>query len=534
MSSQVVDQVVNELRGAWRFRWIAMIVAWVVCVGGWIVVFSLPDMYESSAKVYVDTRTMLKPLLDKLTVEADIYSQLRLVRQGMLGRPQLERVARETGLDRDAHTPEEMAALVDALRSRIRIEGGGSADREAGGGLYIIAYQDASRDKSIEVVSHLLDTFVEDTLGGKREGSEEAQRFLMKQIAEYEAKLSESENRLAEFKKKNVGLVPGEQTGDYFTRLRAEIDGATKAESDLAVALSRRDALQRQLRGEAPNLSAPAPASTPAGGGANDTSARIAENQARLDELLLRFTDRHPDVIATRETLDQLKQRREEEIAALRRGDASAVASSGIAGNPVYQSIQLALNQAEVEIAALRRQIAGHQEKARELRGLVNTAPQVEAEYARLNRDYEVTREGYRELVNRLQKARLSERADETGVVKFEVVDPPAAAFHPVAPNRNRLLFVILAVGLGLGGGVAYLLHQLRPVFNNARSLADITGLPVIGAISMTWLDRKRLESRLRRLAFGGAAAGLMLVFAGAVLFQSAGARTMQKILGAS
>src|SRR4029078_2841023 len=106
-------------------------------------------------------------------------------------------------------------------------------------------------------------------------------------------------------------------------------------------------------------------------------------------------------------------------------------------------------------------------------RALLNTRPQVEAEYARLNRDYEVVREGYRELVDRLQKARLSARADETGVVKFEVVDPPSASFSPVAPNRVLLLAAVLVVGLGLGGGTAYVMHQLRPVFHSTRALAE-------------------------------------------------------------
>jgi polysaccharide chain length determinant protein (PEP-CTERM system associated) len=528
--SQVVNQIVTELRGAWRFRWIAMIVAWVACVAGWVFVFAMPNMYEASAKVYVDTRTILKPLLEKLTVEADIHSQLRLVRQAMLGRPQLERVARETGLDTRARTPEELAAVIDQLRGRITIEGGGNSDREGGGGLYTIAYRDTGRDKSIQVVENLLNFFVEDTLGGNREGSEDAQRFLMKQIADYETKLSEAEARLAEFKKKNVGLVPGEQSGDYFTRLRTEIDGATLAESQLSVALRRREELQRQLRGEIPYVGATGGAGAAASAG-SDTSTRILETQARLDELLLRFTDKHPDVLAMRETIEQLKLRRESEIAALKRGDSSAAATSGAAANPVYQSIQLALNQTDVEIAALRGQISGHNQKARELRGLVDTVPQVEAEYAKLNRDYEVTREGYRELVSRLQKARLSEKADETGVVKFEIVDPPSAAFQPVAPNRVALLPMVLAMGLGLGGGLAYLLHQLRPVFNTTRSLADITGLPVIGAISMTWLDRKLIESRMRRLAFGGVAAGLVLIFACVVMFQSAGTRLVQRLL---
>ncbi len=532
--SQIVEQIVDELRGAWRFRWLAMAAAWLVCLGGWLFVFAMPDMYEASAKVYVDTRTVLKPLLEKLTVQTDVDSQLRLVRQAMLGRPQLERVARETDLDLRAETPEQRAALIDQLRSRISIEGGASSSRDGSGGLYVISYQDPNREKSIQVVEKLLNSFVEDTLGGNKEGSETAQRFLMKQIEEYEARLSEAENRLADFKKKNVGLMPGDQAGDYFSRLQNEIDATKKTESSLGVALSRREELRRQLRGEVPFLasgSSSSSGSRGSGGGGNDTAARIQETQARLDELLLRFTDRHPDVAATRQTLEQLEQRREAEIAALRRGDPSAMAAAGAASNPVYQSIQLALNQVEVEIAALRGEIAEHNRKVAQLRSLVDTVPQVEAEYARLNRDYEVTREGYRELVDRLQKARLSERADETGVVKFEVVDPPSAAFSPVAPDRVKLLAVVLVAGLGLGGGLAYLLHQLRPVFNNTRSLAEITGLPVLGAVSMTFVNRKRLESRLHKLAFGGAAAALVFVFLGVVLFQSTGVRLMQRVI---
>ena len=531
--NHAVEKVVDELRGAWRFRWFAMALAWVVCILGWLYVFVMPDMYQATAKVYVDTRTVLKPLLDKLTVDTDVDSQLRLVRQGMLGRPQLERVARETDLDLRAGTPDKRSVLIDQLRSRISIEGGGAGGREGSGGLYVISYQDPNREKSIQVVDKLLTRFVEDTLGGNTEGSETAQRFLSKQIEEYEAQLSAAEDRLAEFKKKNVGLMPGEGNGDYFSRLQSEIDATKKAESALSAAMSRRDELQRQLHGEVPFLAGSSGSTGKStGGGASDTSVRIQETQARLDELLLRFTDKHPDVLAARETLEQLKQRREAEVAALRRGDPSAIATAGAASNPVYQSIQLAANQNEVEIASLRSEIGERNRKVAELRGLVDTVPQVEAEFARLNRDYEVRREGYRELVDRLQKARLSERADETGVVKFEVVDPPSAGFAPVAPNRVRLLAVVLLAGLGVGGGLAYLLHQMRPVFNNTRSLADITGLPVLGAVSLTWLDRKRMESRLRKLAFSGAAATLVALFGAMVLFQSAGARFMQRVLG--
>ena len=537
MSSPIVDQVMEQVQGAWRFRWLAIAAAWVVCIVGWLFVFTLPDMYEANAKVFVDTRTALRPLLKDLVIDQDVDSQLSMVRQAMLGRPQLQRVATGTGLDQRVKTPEERSRLIDQLQARITITGGPGTSgspfgKENSGGLYVISYQDPQRDKAIEVVDKLLNTFVEDTLGGKRVGSENAQRFLREQISDYERRLSEAEDRLAQFKKKNVGLMPAAQGqgNDYFSRLQNEMDAAKKAQDTLNIALRRREELQRQLHGEAPFVpSAPLPTGQKSSGG--DTSTRIQEAQTRLDELLLRFTDKHPDVIALRETLEQLKQRRDAEVEALRRGDPGAASTAGATSNPVYQSIQLVLNQTEVEVAALRGEINDRHQKIAQLRALVDTMPEVEAEFARLNSDYDVTRASYTALVDRLEKAKLSEQAEETGVVKFQIVDPPAAAFGPVAPNRVRLLAIVLIAGLGVGGGLAYLLHQMRPVFTNVRTLSEITGARVLGTVSMTWLDKKRAQSRLRRLAFGGAAGMLFLAFFGVVLFHTVGVRLLQRVI---
>lgn len=527
--TSIIEQVLDQLRGAWRFRWIALAVAWCVCAVGWTVVLALPDMYQASARVFVDTRTALRPLLQGLAIESDVDSQLAMVRQAMLGRPQLEKVARETGLYLQAATPVERAALIDKLRSRISIVGGAARrnDREDAGGLFVISYQDSDRETALKVVDNLLNTFVEDTLGGKRQGSETAQRFLREQIADYERRLADAEQRLADFKKRNVGLMPGAQ-GDYFTRLQGEMEAVKQAQAKLGVITSRRDELRRQLQGEMPFAPGVATAGRSAGGtGGADTASRIQETQARIEDLLLRYTEKHPDVIAARETLEELKQRQAEEVAALRSGLAAATAT-----NPVYQSIQLRLNETEVEIAALRGEINDRQRRITELRELVDTVPEVEAEFARLNRDYDVTRAQYAALVDRLERARLSEQAQETGIVRFEEIDPPAAGFIPVAPQRLKLLGIVLVAGVAAGAGIAYLLHLLRPVFNNARTLNEVTGLPVLGVVSMTWLDKYKSEQRLNRLAFAGAAAMLVAAFAAVILFRTAGSQLLRSMIG--
>jgi polysaccharide chain length determinant protein (PEP-CTERM system associated) len=510
----LLEKLRDDIRGSWRFRWIAVAVAWTVALAGWAVVFMMPDMYQASARVFVDTRTTLNQVTQGIAVESNVDTQILRVRQSLIGGPQLEKVARDARVEpRAGATPQMVKEFYDEVRKRIQITGSTTRD-SATGGVYLLTYTDRDRKAAIRLVKRLTDAFVDNTTGGKREGSEQAQKFLVDQLREYEGRLAGAEQRLAEFKKTNVGLMPGVQ-GDYFSRLQSEIDQADKAKAALNLASRRRDELQRQLRGEAPVLSGAQPA-VPGAGASSDIASRIRDTQQKLDEMLLRFTDRHPDVIALRQTLDDLTARQQSQIEALRRGDAGAAAGIGLAANPVYQNIQLQLNQANVEIATLNAEIGDRQRKIGELRERVNTAPEVEAGLSRLNRDYEVTRASYQALLERLEKARLSDQAEQTGIVRFEIIDPPAASFSPVAPKRSLFLIGILLFALGAGGGLAYLLHLMRAVFSNARQLQTLAGRPVIGWVSKTRPESYKADQRRGLLSF--AAATSMLLFTASIL----------------
>jgi polysaccharide chain length determinant protein (PEP-CTERM system associated) len=505
-----LDLFLEQIRGAWRFRGTAMLVAWVVCVLGWLIVLALPDTYSAHARVYVDTRTRLSQVTMGIGIDSNLAAQAEEVRQALLGGPQLQKVARLAIPGFANATPEAQADIVQGLHDRLDVAA--TNDREdlkkkEPADLYTITYTDRSVEGARRVVDQLLRLFLANALGGSQEGSEQAQQFLTQQIAEYDKRLAAAEERLADFKREHPGLVPGSTGGDYFARLHNESDALDKDRLALTIAEQKRDELQRQLTGEMPAMGS-------AGGRAGpvDTATAIRETQARLDELLLRFTDKHPDVIAARRQLEDLKERQKIEADALRRGDKSAIAESGITGNPIYQGMKLQLSQIDVEVAAARQQVADQQRKIGELRKTINTAPQVEAEYERLNRDYAVTHTQYQALVDRMSRARLSDKADATGVVRFEVVDPPSVDPEPVFPKRAKLIFQVLAVGLAAGLGLAYLLHQLRPVFTSARQLTEATQLPVLGYVSMTWVERHRAAGRRAVWAYSFGAALLVVV----------------------
>lgn len=530
----LVIKLLNDLRGSWRFRWHALALAWALSLVGWIYIFLIPDIYEANARVYVDTQSALRPLLKGLAIEPDVDSELVVVRQALLSRPRLEQVARETDLDLAAATPEAKQELVADLQQRILITTDARTPASTSDGVYRISFQDMNREKVVEVVQTLLNSFVEDTLGSKREGQEDAQQFLRQQITDYEKRLADAEDRVADFKKRNVGKMPDDR-GDYFARLQAEMVEADKVREQLVLAEARRNEMSRQLSGEEPfmfGFDSEGAGQARDTGGRGDLMARIQDLERREEELLLRYTEKHPEVLAVRATIDDLKKKRDEELARVRAGErTSGALSQSLKANPVYQSTRLELNRTEVLIAELRRDFGQRQARLAELRRLVDSVPEVEAELARLNRDYEVTRTQYQQLVQRLETAKLSEDAQRTGVVSFQVIDPPAALLEPVAPNRALLLFGAFIVALGLAAGTAYLLNQIRPVFYDVRTLAQSLGLPVLGPVSRAWIGGMRLQQRGQLLAFSFAGALLLVTFGIVVVLRNPAGRALGRMM---
>jgi polysaccharide chain length determinant protein (PEP-CTERM system associated) len=518
----------DQLVGAWRFRWQAVGAATVAALVGWGLVFSMPDRYQAEAQVLVDARTALKPALQGLTNDQDVGAQLSYVQQSLLVDSQLCKIVNQAGmLPGCATNPGAAQIPLAQIRKRIQMSVQSIEDRPGSGGgtSFDMTYQDENRAHAYQVISSLLNTLITETLGGKRQGSEHAQEFLESQLKDYEQRLKSSEDKLAAFKSQHLGVLPSDE-GGYFAQMEKENQAVSDTKTSLLMAQNRRATLEGQLHGNAAVLAS-------SGGqfsnnGQNmptDTATEIAVTQAHLDELLLRFTDKYPDVIATRAALAALKVRRAAEIQSLRNGDAAAAAATGASSNPVFQSIQLALNKADVDIADLRTQLDQHESKARELHQLVDTAPQVEAEYAQLTRDYDVNKAQYAALLSSYDKSKLGERADDAGSVRFQEVQPPTVSFRPVAPKRELLLAAILIAALAAGGALAYALDQLNPVLGSASAVAQLTGLTVLAEVGPAFPTRARMTSRsqLRHVSF--AIACLVLVFLVGLTLSHAGFR---------
>lgn len=508
--SEIVDYLRGTLWGCWRFRWPAIAVAWGLCLAGWVIVALLPDIHRASARVYVDTQSTLRPLLQGLAVNSDVMTDVSMMERAIMSRPNLERLARDTDLDIQAKDQSAFEGLINQLQASIHLERDGKD-------IVKISYENKDPRKALAVVTALLNNFIEGSLGEKRTDSTAAEKFLVDKLHDYEQRLNEAEANLAEFKRKNVGLLPGEGS-DYYASLQTEQAKLQSLDGKLRVARNRRAELQRQLEGEEPVFGL-VPADDKADLATSPQDRQIAQFEQQLAELRLRYTETHPDIVQIKKTIEELRAQKAEAAAAA--GAAPRRAYSPLDLNPLYQQMKLQLSQVDVEIAQLQTEYSDQAAIVGGLRRKVDTVPAIEAEMTRLTRDYDVTKTQYDELLRRVESARLSEDAEQSkSDITFRIIDPPAVPSFPVGPHRRLLMTGVLVFALLAGFGVTLALNLMKPVFYTGKDLERRYGVPVIGAIRLVRSDIEmavvRQKSRLVAISLGALVLcyGLLLAFA--------------------
>jgi len=503
---ELLHQILTALRGMWRRRWIGLAVAWIAAVVGAAVVLRIPDRYEASARVFVDTQTVLKPLMSGLAVQPNIDEQISMLARTLVARPNIEKLVNSSGLASTISAQSDKDRLVDEITQRIKFI---SVGRE---NLFTIGYQDADPERAKRVVQSFLSLFMESGVGNKRRDSEAARRFIDEQIKGYEKKLEEAESRVKDFKIKNVDFHSGVGQ-DFFSRMTALSEEVAKQRLELRVAIESRDALRRELAGEDP-IMMPDPGSSGMANVPSELDARIANQLKLLDELLRRYTDGHPDVVATRRLIAQLEEQKKKDVESRRTAAAQNPSKYSSSTNPVFQQIKISLADAEANVAALRARLSESEERLARAKASANRAPQLEAEWAQLNRDYDILRKNYDQLASRRESASIAEDVDTQGqLAAFRVIDPPRISPKAVFPNRLALLPLVLVLALVAGAATAFAVSQVLPTFFDARQVRAATKRAVLGMVTLQVTPELVRYRRKRNLAFAGGLAGLFAAY---------------------
>ncbi len=504
--NELLSQIMSYVPALWRRRWLMLSITWLVCLVGWAIVSVLPDKFESQARVFVDTDSLLQPLLAGIAVETNTVRQIDVMQRTLVSRPNLEKVARMTDLDLSAKSTADTERMINDLRDNLTV-------RSERSNLFSIVFEDSDPQMAQKVVQSLLTIFVESNLGSSRKEMDAARQFIDEQVRIYEEQMDQAEQRLAAFKQANIGMLPGDTT--YYAALNRERDELAALQAEMAEITARKAELSRQLA-EVPEFLEVDTSAQMMGGPPSGIAMRVLELETRIDELLLRYTDKHPDVVAARARLEELRKLYQQEMSG---GPGPGPGGEPMEGggatdqvpNEVHQNIKMQIVEQEANIATLRTRIGRRSEEVVKLEEMANRVPEVEAELARLTRDYGVIKKNYEELLARKEAAIISESRETKGEkVQFRIIEPPQVPVIPSGVKRSAYLSIVLVAGVAAGIAIGWLIAGVQTTFFSTLRLAQITAVPILGSVTAVAAPGKRSWRSVRLAAFAVACLGLL------------------------
>lgn len=491
------EEVRIALHTIWTRRWLGLAVAWGVCVMGWLVVSQIPNKYDSRARVFVQMRSVLPAGNDPSTAN-DTARDVDTVRQTLTSAVNLEKVVRGTPLAQTVATERDVADRVAGLQNAIKIV----AQQD---NLFEITTTAASPKLAAAITQKLIDIFVETNLSDDRSQNTQSLAFLDQQLDVLGRKLQDAEAKRADFQNRYLGSLPG--TGSISDRIGAARAQMSQVDGDLAAAQSSMAVVSGQMAGTPRTI---AGASAGVAPGVGPARARLNAIQGQLADARGRgFTESHPDVIALKQQLAAAQAAARGERVGGGGGDTSVA-------NPAYMSLQAMAADKQAAVAALqvrKRQLQGDLDQ---LNAKLSGDPAVAAEQGDIDRNYNVLKAQYDQLLSQREQVNLRSQAQtQTDSVRFSVIDPPTVPKVPTAPNRPLLLTGVLVAGLLAGIGAAFAIGQVVATFPTQQRLEKASGMTVIGSIG-EMLTRAQVAERRRRMKwFAGGAAALGVAYVG-------------------
>jgi polysaccharide chain length determinant protein (PEP-CTERM system associated) len=474
-----------------RRRLYFLVPAAFVLVLGTIVVFLLPKVYRSDAVVLIESQQVSADFVrSAMTSFAD--ERIEVIKQRVLTSANILGIVKKFDLypgDRERKGPSE---IVDRFRENVVIErvSVDSRRRDAVTIAFRLGFLDSNPRTAQSVTSELLTLFLNENVKTRSARAAETTEFLSTEAQKLQVQISDIESALARFKQENRNSLP-------------ELGNANQAE------LERLNSTYRTIGGQVESLKGridvlQSQVSVVSAQGSEQGGAQnVAALEADLARLLSKYTEKHPDVLALRERIEEA--RRIESV-------------SKPVLSPAVAQLQSQIDAAGSEMRFLEGQREGVESQIRVVQERIAKAPEVEQQYKNLLRDYDNLQSKYQELKNKQIEARISQNLEEEQMgERFSVVEPPQLPAEPAAPDRGKLLLLVLAGSLGAGGGLVILLEMMDPALRGQRVIAAALASPPLVTIpfietSVDFTDRRRKWVLLSAAAVAVILVALLLV----------------------
>ncbi len=467
-----IEDVKRVVRKHW---WIVPACA-VSCASlGLLVATQLPKKYTSQTLVLVVKPTVPTDIVKPVVTE-DLNHRLASMKQQILSRTRLEPVLDKFDIYHEDRNKVHVEDLIERLRTAIEISPlepmVGTQDRSLAGFNVSVTFKNPQTAQ--QICSEITSMFIDQNERAVELQSVRTTSFISQQLDEAKRKLDEQDAKLAQLKRQYIGSLPEEEQtnlsliGALNSQLEANTQALSRAQQDKAFnesLLSQQEANWKASRtGHNPETA--------------QDQLRVLQDQ--LTTLESRYTAEHPDVMKTRNQINDLKKK----LAEAPSSDNPPVGSQTPAEPPQIQQLRAKLRQDEINIADLTKRQTQIQEQSRVLEGRVQAVPGVEQKLKELTRNYQGALEFYNDLSKkRDNSAMATDLAHQQEGEQFRVLDPPSLPMKPSFPK------IPVFAGGGLGGGVAlglailYVLMAMDQTFHTERDVEMFLKLPVLTSL---------------------------------------------------
>jgi len=442
----------------WRRRWLGIGVAVAVLAAALTLTLALPNVYESTATVLVESPHVSEDLV-KPAVTTAVETRLRSINEEIVSRARLTELITTFGLYPQMRHRVSEEDVIQQMKRDIHLDLK-SVDRKRTGELNTIAFTVSYRGETAatvaDVANTLVSSYIDENQRVRARQARETSAFLASQVPGAIERVREQENKLIEFKRQHIGELP-EQMGSNLAALEQLHAQLRTNASNQIRATERRDARMEHL------------AEGQSAGAAKSGKSQLARLKRQLAELRSQYTERHPDVVRVRAEIAQLEAMGGEAI----EDDDPAI----VMRREAVSDAQAEFRALKAEEQRLRRSIADYERR-------VTQAPALEQELQALAREYEGAKEMLKSLQTRSAEAQMAvgmeqRRTDE----EFRVIEPAIAAATPVAPSRPRLALLGAVAALALGGLAVVVHERLDGSFHRVEEVRAHTSLPVVARI---------------------------------------------------
>ena len=522
---------------------------------GAVVAFTLPAVYRSTATILIKEQEIPQEFV-RSTVTSLADERIQVISQQVMTRATLLELVDRYGLYGKARQRETSEEILDRMRRDIKLTliGAENANRQGGKSTiaFSLAYDSEVAANAQKIVNELVTLYLNENVKNRQRKAAETTSFLDEELVRVTQRISDLEQKLADFKQRNQGRTPDLGSSNLFAservasdvqRLEREItfieERKLQLESQLAdtkpaaPVLSgggailepedRLKVLQLQLTTLTGSLSDDHPdvkrtrreiaklkVETGLQGDATDRDAKLQELKAQLSVLRQKYSDDHPDVLRLKRTLGVIEQ-------AVKSGEAADGSTDSLRkprkpDNPAFLTLRAQIEAVTAQLASMRNEREEMRLRARLLDSRVSVTPEIEREYLEITRDVDSSRVRFRELREKQMQAQLSEQLErDRKAERFTLIEPP---IYPERPNRpNRVMILMLGLVLGLLGGIgaAALREALDQTVHSPRDVMRTLQVPVLAMLPKP-PSPVREARRTKALILAGGAAVLVLV----------------------